>query len=63
MARFQHSIFRERAMVHYLQRRQKDVLPRLIAPHTFVFLWILLGALLIAVVFLLPALFGFSGGW
>lgn len=42
------SIFRERAMKHYIQRQEKDVLPRLVSPPVFVYFWILLGLLGIA---------------
>jgi hypothetical protein len=57
-----HQIFRDRAMNHYLQRRQKDVLPHLIAAPAFLFLWLLLALLLIATVLLLAGLIGPIGG-
>lgn len=37
------SIFRERAIQHYVQSRDKDVLPRIVSPPVFLFLWIVLG--------------------
>jgi hypothetical protein len=40
-----HSIFRDRALKHYVQRREKDILPRFVSPSFFVFFWILLGLL------------------
>lgn len=40
-------IFREQAIQHYVQRREKDVLPRFVMPPTFLFLWILLGLCLV----------------
>lgn len=39
-------IFREKAIQHFRQSRERDVLPRLVAPRIFLFLWILLGLLL-----------------
>lgn len=42
------AIFRESAVQRYVQRRDKDVLPRLLRPPVFVFLWILLGLGLLA---------------
>lgn len=42
------SIFRDQAIKGYIERRDKDVLPYLVAPPVFVFLWILLGLLLTA---------------
>lgn len=36
------TIFRNSAIQRYIQRRDKDVLPRLVRPPVFVFLWILL---------------------
>ncbi|HTK06760.1 MAG TPA: hypothetical protein VL485_06310 [Ktedonobacteraceae bacterium] len=37
-----HAIFREGALKKYTERREPDVLLRLVAPPTFLFLWILL---------------------
>jgi len=37
-------------MQHYTQSREKDILPRFVAPPVFIFLWILLGLLFIATV-------------
>lgn len=45
----QRPIFRNHAANHYFQRRQKDVLPRLITPSAFLLLWLLLALLLVAV--------------
>ncbi|MBV9020941.1 MAG: hypothetical protein JOZ71_09540 [Ktedonobacteraceae bacterium] len=56
------SIFRERAMKQYIQRRQKDVVPHLIAAPLFLLLWVLLGLLLIALLLVLPGLHGLIGG-
>lgn len=39
-------IFREKAIQHFRQSRERDVLPRFVAPQIFLFLWILLGLLL-----------------
>jgi hypothetical protein len=39
-------IFREKAIQHFRQSRERDVLPRFVAPRIFLFLWILLGLLL-----------------
>ncbi|MBV9690195.1 MAG: hypothetical protein JO202_10860 [Ktedonobacteraceae bacterium] len=55
-------IFRDRAIKHYLQGRQKDVLPHLIAPPIFLLLWMLLILLLVALVLMLPGLHGLIGG-
>ena len=40
------SIFRDQAIKRYIEKRDKDVLPHLVAPPVFLFLWILLGLLL-----------------
>jgi hypothetical protein len=58
----QHQFFRNRAIHHYLQRKQKDVLPHLIAPLAFVFLWIALVLLLCVTAFVLLELTGLIGG-
>ncbi len=42
------SIFRDEAIKSYIERREKDVLPHLVAPPIFLFLWVLLGLLLTA---------------
>lgn len=42
------AIFRESAIQRYIQRRDKDVLPRLVRPRFFLFLWILLVLVLLA---------------
>jgi hypothetical protein len=41
-------IFRADAVRRYIQSQQRAVLPRLICPSTFLYLWILLGLLLLA---------------
>lgn len=41
------SIFRDRAIQRYRQRRDQDVLPRLVAPPAFALLWILLSLCLL----------------
>ncbi len=40
------SIFRDQAIKSYIQKRDKDVLPHLVSPPVFLFLWIMLGLLL-----------------
>jgi hypothetical protein len=42
MAAFDRSIFRQRAIDRYMQRRELHVILRLVSPRVFVFLWILL---------------------
>lgn len=46
------AIFRKEAVERYLQNREKSILPRFVAPSTFLFLWglliLFLGALLLA---------------
>ncbi|HEU5377780.1 MAG TPA: hypothetical protein VFV38_20345 [Ktedonobacteraceae bacterium] len=39
-------LFREKAIQHFRQSRGRDILPRIVAPRIFLFLWILLGLLL-----------------
>lgn len=41
-------IFRNSAMQHYLQNRERDILPRLLSPLVFGFYWLLLALLLLA---------------
>lgn len=41
----QHSIFREEAIRRYAESKEKAVLPRLVSPQTFAYLWFLLGLL------------------
>jgi len=48
MAVSKRNIFRGKALQHYAASRQKEVLPRLISPPVFVFLWLLLALLLVA---------------
>jgi len=42
------SIFREQALKSYIERREKDVLPQLVTPPVFLFLWMLLGLFITA---------------
>ena len=42
------SIFRDQALKSYIERREKDVLPQLVTPPVFLFLWMLLGLLITA---------------
>lgn len=39
------SIFREEAIRRYVESKEKAVLPRLVSPQTFAYLWFLLGLL------------------
>jgi hypothetical protein len=41
-------IFRNNALQHYLQTRERDILPRLLSPFVFGFYWLLLALLLLA---------------
>src|SRR5216683_1856255 len=41
-------IFRENALKHYMQNREKTVLPRFISPPITILLWCLLGLLLLS---------------
>ena len=43
-----HHIFRTDAVRRYIEGQQRAVLPRLVCPRTFLYLWILLGLLLLA---------------
>lgn len=43
-----HSIFRAEAVQHYARSQAKAVLPRLVCPRTFLYLWLLLGTLVVA---------------
>lgn len=40
--------FRKEALEHYARSREKDILPRSVAPPVFLFFWVLLGLLLAA---------------
>jgi hypothetical protein len=42
------SIFRTEAVRRYIQNQREAVLPRFVCPSTFLYLWILLGLLLVA---------------
>jgi hypothetical protein len=41
-------LFRQEALEHYARSREKDILPRSVAPPVFLFFWMLLGLLLAA---------------
>lgn len=41
------SIFRADAVRRYVQSQQRTILPRFVCPRTFLYLWILLGLLLL----------------
>ena len=43
------SIFRGNALKHYMQNRERDVLPRLISPMVFGLYWLLLGVFFVAI--------------
>lgn len=36
------SIFRQRAIQHYIQKREKDILPHFVSPLVLLWLWLLL---------------------
>jgi hypothetical protein len=42
------SIFRSEALQHYIQNQEKVVLPRLVSPRSFAYLWIFAGLSMIA---------------
>jgi hypothetical protein len=42
------SIFRDEAIHRYVESREKSILPRLVSPHTFLYLWLLLGLLVVS---------------
>ena len=42
MPQLRRPLFRESAWQHYLQKREKDILPRFVSPPTFVCIWIML---------------------
>jgi hypothetical protein len=44
----QRPIFREDAVRRYLEGREKSILPRMISPRTFIYLWLLLGLLVMS---------------
>ena len=48
----QYDIFREDATKHYLKRQQEAILPHLLQPSIFFYLWLLLGLAVIAIVFI-----------
>lgn len=48
MPTMKRTIFREQALQHYRRGRDKDVLPRFVAPPTFLGLWIVLSLCLVA---------------
>ena len=42
------SIFRSEALQHYIQNQEKVVLPRLVSPRSFAYLWVLAGLSMLA---------------
>lgn len=46
MAMSKRGIFRNKALKYYQQSQERDILPRIVAPPVFLFLWVLLGLLL-----------------
>ena len=42
------SIFRSEALQHYIQNQEKVILPRLVSPRSFTYLWILAGLSMLA---------------
>jgi hypothetical protein len=48
MTNLRRSIFREDAVRRYLEGREKSILPRLVSPRTFIYLWFLLGLLVMS---------------
>lgn len=48
MAHDRRSLFRESALKQYMQRREKDVFPRLVSPPVFLCAWLLFSLLLLA---------------
>jgi hypothetical protein len=50
MAMSKKGIFRNKALNYYVQSRERDILPRFVAPPVFLFLWILLALLLASTV-------------
>jgi hypothetical protein len=42
------SLFREHALQHYMNMSENDLLPRIISPPIFLFIWILLGVIMIS---------------
>jgi len=47
MSATKRSIFRERAIQHYAQSRDQDVLPRFVSPPVFLFLWMIVSLCLV----------------
>ncbi len=48
MTKLERPIFRAKALQHYMQGREKQVLPRFLAPSVMLFLWCFVGFLLLA---------------
>ena len=44
-------LFREHALQHYLQKREKDILPHIVSPPVFICTWILLGLIVVGGLF------------
>ena len=43
-------IFRDKALQHYQQSQERDILPQIVTPRIFLSLWILLGLLLVSTI-------------
>jgi hypothetical protein len=48
MAMTRQGVFRNKAVKYYVQSQVRDILPRIVAPPVFLFLWILLALLLVS---------------
>ncbi|GCE45970.1 hypothetical protein EI42_01317 [Thermosporothrix hazakensis] len=55
-------IFREVALQRYLQRQEKQVLPRLMIPLVFKFLWVALALLLLGLFLITQEIHALLGG-
>jgi hypothetical protein len=40
-------LFREHALQHYMNRRENDILPRIVSPPVFLFIWLLFGLVIV----------------
>jgi hypothetical protein len=40
-------LFREHALQHYMNRRENDILPRIVSPPVFLFVWLLFGLVIV----------------
>lgn len=48
MVETKRAIFRESALEHHIQKREKDILPRVVSPPIFLLLWVLLAMFITA---------------